>query len=200
MQDSRQAQSITGNPNVVVGLFHHRDKAEAALSDLQTAGFTTADIGVAARTEGEEWAEYHNLANDPASNAGSGAAAGAAAGAGVGGLWALGIAAGMLPAIGPAIAGGILASLVASAAAGAAAGGVLGGLIGLGMPEADAQYYEEEFKRGRILVTVRTATRAAEARQIMRAHGAYDVEQREDRASMPTSGPTSTLGSTTPRI
>jgi uncharacterized protein (TIGR02271 family) len=103
-----------------------------------------------------------------------GAAAGVATGAGIGALWALGIAAGMLPAIGPVIAGGLLASVLASAAGGAAAAGIIGALIGLGIPEEDARYYEEEFKAGRTLVTVKANGRYDEALAVIRRHGGYN--------------------------
>lgn len=172
--------SFSGRPTLVVGLFHHREKAEAALAELQAAGFATADIGVAAMTGTGQWPEYHSVPEAEAANIGSGAATGAAVGAGLGGLWALGIAAGMMPAVGPVIAGGILGSLLVSAAAGAAAGGIVGGLVGLGVSEEDANFYNDELKRGRIVVSVRTATRFDEARRIMADHGAYDVERRTD--------------------
>jgi len=94
---------------------------------------------------------------------------------GVGGLWAVGIAAGVLPAIGPAIAGGILASILASAATGAVAGGVIGALLGIGVPEDEAKYYDEEFRSGRTIVTVRAENRFDEAQDVLRRHGAYDV-------------------------
>ena len=163
----------------VVGVFHNQDKADAAVNELYEAGFTPDQIGVVARTDtaSGEWRQPAE-AEQEESAAEEAAVGGAAIGAGVGGLWALGIAAGALPAIGPAIAGGVLASLFASAALGAAAGGLIGALVGLGIPEEEAQYYEEEFRAGKILVTVRDDSRVEEARAILLSHGAVGVDGR----------------------
>jgi hypothetical protein len=173
------------NTRAVVGVFHNQDKADAAVADLYDAGFTHDQIGVVARTDtgSGDWSdptarEATVDIDDDGTGAEEGAVAGAAVGAGVGGLWALGIAAGALPAIGPVVAGGVLASLLASAALGAAAGGLVGALIGLGVPEEEAQYYEEEFRSGRILVTVRANGREEEAREILLSHGAVGVDGR----------------------
>jgi len=106
----------------------------------------------------------------------------------VGALWALGIAANILPGIGPVVSGGILGSILASAAGGAAVAGVVGALVGLGIPEEDAQYYEGEFKSGRILVTVKADGRYDEAWAILHRHGAYN------RETAGTATATSTVG------
>ena len=170
----------------VVGVFHNQEKADAAVEELYDSGFSHDQIGVVARSDvgTGDWSDPTTRtggavdADHDGSGAEEGAVAGAAVGAGVGGLWALGIAAGALPAIGPVIAGGILASLLASAALGAAAGGLVGALVGLGVPEEEAQYYEEEFRSGRILVTVRANGRVEEAREILLSHGAVGVDGR----------------------
>jgi hypothetical protein len=176
--NQRPSPSQTTLRDTVVGVFYNREKAEAAFEDLRSAGFANEDIGVLSRTDNSSWTDYGptNTAKDPGTAAADGVATGALAGAGIGGLWALGIAAGALPAIGPVIAGGILASIVSSAVAGAAAGGVVGGLIGLGISEDDARYYEREVISGRIVLTVRAGSRHREAASILRAHGAYNIE------------------------
>lgn len=175
---------------VAIGVFQHRDKAEAAVDDLRNAGFPPEDIGIAAKRTESEWGDYEAAGpgavvareadGDVATDAASGAVAGAATGAGLGGLWALGIAAGLLPAIGPVVAGGLLGSILASAAAGAAAGGLLGALVGLGFSDEEARYYEGEFHSGRTIVTVRTRGRYDEAVRILWAHGAFDMSRRPD--------------------
>jgi hypothetical protein len=48
----------------------------------------------------------------------------------------------------------------------------------LGIPEEEARFYEGEFHLGRTLVTVQAPGRYEEARDILRRHGAYDVESR----------------------
>ena len=82
-------------------------------------------------------------------------------------MWGLAVAAGILPGIGPAIAGGTLAAVLSSAAVGAAAAGLGGALIGLGIADEDAEFYENEVRSGRVLVTVRAGERADTARAIL---------------------------------
>lgn len=161
----------------IVGVFANREKAEAALADLQSAGFRTDEIGVVARTDHGDWSDCSTeRLNREYTTTADGMTTGAVAGAGFGSLWALGIAAGALPAIGPVVAGGILGSILASAAAGAAAGGIVGGLLAAGVPEAEAGYYEHEVKSGRVVLTVRSGDRNSEALRILRAHSAENIE------------------------
>ena len=77
----------------------------------------------------------------------------------------------LIPVIGPAFAGGILVT-VFSAALGAVTGGMLGALVTLGVPEEHARHYEEEFKAGRTIVTVKTEDQHQEVLDIMYHHGA----------------------------
>lgn len=170
----------THNQISAVGVFQDRAMAQQAVYELKRKGFTDEQIGVVAKHE-EDMPKGGNY--ETGSNAGTGAGVGAATGLGVGGLWGLGIIAGALPAIGPAIAGGVLASILTSAAAGAAAGGLIGALVGLGIPEDEAEYYEEEFKKGGIIVTVRTDDRYDEARSVLQQFGAYDVHSQRDHGT-----------------
>lgn len=158
----------------VVGVFHNQREAQEAIRDLKAAGFTDNDIGLISHHDDGDHA--HTVHDEHGNKAGEGAAVGAATGAGVGALWAVGIAAGMLPAIGPVVAGGVLGSVLASAAGGAVAAGIAGALAGLGIPEEEADYYENEFSAGRTLVTVKGSTRRDEAWSILQRHGAYDIE------------------------
>jgi hypothetical protein len=153
---------------VAVGAFESRDKAEAAIAELENAGFPGSEIGIAARAEQGEWTEFQPAEADPAENR-------TLEGAGTGSRWALGIAAGMLPALGPVIAGGLLASILASAATGAAAGGLAGSLIGLGLSDESARTFEAEFARGRVIVVVRGGDRFDQASRIMLSQGAIEV-------------------------
>ena len=114
----------------------------------------------------------------------SGAAAGAVTGGVVGG--AAGLAASLMglaiPGIGPIIAAGPIVSLLTGAGVGAVAGGLIGGLTDMGVSETDAAYYAEAVRRGGALVTVRTDdARAERAAEVMRAHGAVDIERRVER-------------------
>jgi hypothetical protein len=162
----------TNNPefSTAVGVFDDRADAQRAVNELRRMGFSDDRIGVAYQDEAE--GTRATPASHEESKAGTGAAAGAAAGAGVGALWGIGIAAGMLPAIGPVIAGGTLAAVLASAATGAAATGLAGALIGLGIPDEDAEYYEEEFKRGRTIVSVDAGMSYDEVMDVLRRYGA----------------------------
>lgn len=149
----------------IVGVFHDRANATAAVRDLRDAGFDESQIGVISRHE----TKRTGLENDPTGTrweegTGIGAAAGAATGLGLG----VAVAAGLIPAVGPVIAGGTLMALLASAGAGAATGTVVGGLIGLGIPEDEAADYQTEVTAGRTLVTVSAGTRVSEALEILR--------------------------------
>ena len=115
---------------------------------------------------------------------GSNAAAGAVTGGVVGG--AAGLAASLMglaiPGIGPIIAAGPIVSLLTGAGVGAVAGGLIGGLTDMGVSRSDAEYYAEAVRRGGALVTVRADdARAERAAEIMRNHGAIDIERRAER-------------------
>ena len=114
----------------------------------------------------------------------SNAAAGAVTGGVVGG--AAGLAASLMglaiPGIGPIIAAGPIVSLLTGAGVGAVAGGLIGGLTDMGVSRGDAEYYAEAVRRGGALVTVRADdARAERAAEIMRNHGAVDIERRAER-------------------
>ncbi len=89
----------------------------------------------------------------------------------------VGIGALLIPGIGPIVAAGALATTLGGAALGAAAGGLLGALVGLGIPEEDAQGYEESVRQGSILLTVTTDSdeQAQAARAIFDQQGGGSV-------------------------
>lgn len=144
---------------VVAGVFEYEKDAQDAIRDLKAAGFGETHIGVAAPSSDETAVFTDSSAKT--------AAAGAVIGLSTGALWGLGIIAGVLPGIGPAIAGGTLAAVLSSATVGAATGGLGGALVGLGIADEDAEYYENQFKAGRIVVTVQAGERPDTARAIM---------------------------------
>lgn len=156
-----------------VGVFEDRTQAQRVIQELKRVGFTESQIGMTGRHDVDA-----AVGEDVETYAAEGGMTGLAAGAGVGALWGLGIVAGLLPAIGPAIAGGTLAAILSSAAAGAAAAGLAGTLIGLGIPKDEAEYYEEELKAGRFVVTVHAGDRYDEAVAILRQFGSYDALNR----------------------
>jgi uncharacterized protein (TIGR02271 family) len=159
--------------STVVGVFESREPAERAIDALQRAGFRPDQIGFAMRGGGDVPAGAVDTFE------GSNAGAGAATGAILGGL--LGAAAALLiPGIGPVLAVGTLGGAVLTGAvAGGALGALAGALIGMGVPAEEAEYYQGEFESGRAIVTVKAETRAAEAEEILRRFGAYDVNSRQ---------------------
>ena len=159
----------------VIGVFDDRTQAQQAIRELRLAGFREDQIGMTAR---HDLPDSGDVVDGEESYAAEGGAAGLAAGAGLGVLWGLGVVAGVMPAVGPAIAAGTLAAILSSAAAGAAVAGVAGTLIGLGIPRDEAEYYESEFRAGRVIVSVRVDGRQSEAAAVMRRFGGHDMHSR----------------------
>lgn len=156
----------------VVGVFEDRRNAEQAYDEIRALGFTDDHIGFIVRRG--EGAAGTGMMEDTAGNAGEGAVTGAVVGGLIGAAAAL-----LLPGIGPVIAGGVLATALGGAAVGAAAGGLLGALVGMGVPEEEARYYQTEFESGRTIMTVAAGNRYDEVYDVMRRHGAWDVNTRQ---------------------
>jgi len=157
--------------HAIAAVFETRARADRAIQDLKAAGFDDDHIGMVYRnTEGET---VKTGAADE-TYAEEGAVAGAAAGVAGGALVGAGIAAGVIPVIGPVLAIGTLGTILLNAAGGAAIVGLTGALIGWGIPEEDAEFYENEVKSGRYLVTVDANGRAVEAREAMHRRGGFD--------------------------
>jgi hypothetical protein len=165
--------------DLAVGLFDDRDDAQDAINALRDAGFDAASISVVARDRDVQG----RLAEDTGTEAGEAAATGAVAGGVLGGLagWLVGIGALAIPGVGPIVAAGPLAAALGGMAIGAAGGGIIGALTGAGIPDEEARYYDEGFRRGGILVTVRSPGRYGEAMSIMREYGARDTTASTDR-------------------
>ncbi len=171
----------------VVGVFEDRQKANEAVSELLSVGFRQDQIGVAMRqAPGESGTAATAYSTDDAesSHTGTGVIAGALTGLGLGALAGMGVLAGVIPVVGPAIAAGTLGVILSNAAAGAGIAGLAGALIGAGVPEHEAKYYGEEFEAGRTIVTVTSDGPADQATAILRRHGAYDVSNRREAASV----------------
>lgn len=157
--------------NAVVGVFETKARADQAIEDLKAAGFDDDKIGMVYRDADGQTVKT-GAADDTMAE--EGAVAGAVAGAATGALVGAGIIAGVIPVIGPILALGTLGTVLANAAGGAAIIGLTGALIGWGIPEEDAEYYENEVKAGRYLVTVDANGRAIEAREALHRRGGYD--------------------------
>lgn len=167
----------------IVGSFDNFNEAHQVANDLRAAGFLDSDISIVANDVAGEYREDPRVA--PVKEAETSATAkGAVTGAVVGG--GAGLAASLaglaIPGIGPIIAAGPIVATLAGAGTGAVAGGLIGGLVDLGVPESEAQYYAESVRRGGALVTVRAdEARADQVTDIMRDHGAVDIEGRVER-------------------
>ena len=173
----KQPQERMTTRSHYVGVFDDRNDAELAARDLREHGFRDDRIGYAWRDDsGTTHAEGNKSGPLAASGAGTGVVLGGIIGAG---------AALLIPGIGPVVSGGILATALAGgvtgAVAGAVAGGVTGALLGLGIPEHEAKYYDEQFRDGRTLMTVRADDRYNEASDIVRRRRGYDYETRSER-------------------
>ena len=166
---------------VAVGLFHDAEQARDAINALKDAGFSGNDISLLMPDRGEA----REMAQETGTKAGEGAATGLVAGGVLGGLagWLVGVGALAIPAVGPFIAAGAFATALGGAAIGAGVGAIAGALVGMGIPEEEAKYYEQEVRGGRTLLAVRAGDRMEEADELLHRYGAYDVEHR-DRAAM----------------
>lgn len=158
---------------LVTGLFASRSSAEYASEELLKAGFSAEDISLlmSETTRGREFGMKEGT------KAPEGVAAGVTIGGVIGaiaaGLAAVGTIA--IPGISLVAAGPVLATL-GGLGAGAAAGGLTGALVGLGIPEHEAKFYDEEVQQGGILLGVYAHDdRARLARDILNAAGAEKV-------------------------
>jgi uncharacterized protein YcfJ len=173
--------------DTVVAVFDERDDAQDAINALRDNGFMADDISILARDRDVAG----KLADDTGTEAATGAATGAVAGGLLGGAagWLLGIGALAIPGIGPIIAAGPLAAAIGGAAIGATTGGIIGALTGAGIPEDEAKYYDTEFKRGGIVVTVQARGRYDEARSILRENGGRDTTSDSEYATWNDTSP-----------
>jgi sporulation protein YlmC with PRC-barrel domain len=165
----------TPRPTSVYGVYSDRDEVEKAVDRLRKDGVLSNDISVVFpdRDMNKEFALEKNT------KAPEGAMAGGGTGLVVGGAlgWLVGIGTLAIPGVGPLLAAGPIVAALAGAGVGGAVGGIAGGLIGLGLPEIEAKRYEEEIKRGRILISVHCdSVRSAQAaRKLLDDSGAKDV-------------------------
>ncbi|PZE20681.1 general stress protein [Paenibacillus xerothermodurans] len=136
----------------IVGVFRTEEQAIQAIEGLKRQGYRSDEISVI--TKNRE--DMENLEMETGSKAPEGVATGAAAGGMLGG--AAGLLAGLgllaVPGVGPILAAGPIATTLTGVAVGAGAGGLVGGLIGLGIPEEEANRYNDYVNEGNILVMV----------------------------------------------
>lgn len=145
----------------VIGVFRNRSDADRAVEELRQKGFGR---------------EVSLIARDDRQGGGGGTVAeGVVTGGTLGGLAGLLAGAGALaiPGVGPILAAGP----IAGALTGAATGGLAGGLIDWGIPEERGRFYEQKVREGNLVAMVKSSDpKVNEAADIMRRHGAQDVE------------------------
>ena len=159
---------------LVTGLFKARSSAERAVEDLVAHGWSRDDISLlmSDATQGREFGLA--MATKAPEGAATGGTIGGVLGAIAAGLVATGVLA--VPGLALVAAGPIVATL-AGLGAGAAAGGATGALIGLGIPEHEARFFNDELEHGGILIGVYTHDdRAGQARKVLEAAGADKVK------------------------
>lgn len=167
----------------VFGIFTDWDQAHRAIDRLHDAGFDARETNVVgphgltdAATDTDSTRYFSGTSHGSQED---GATVGAVAGAAFGGAagWALGLTLLAIPGVGPImVAGPILAGL-AGFLAGGATGGFIGGLTGMGVPESQANLYQEHVSQGRVVVSVPHTDQAAEARTLMESAGAIETHQ-----------------------
>jgi hypothetical protein len=167
--------------HAVAAVFEDQAHARAALDALRDAGFGPDEVGVAARRpeEARDRVEDSGPIVDPDPT--EGILAGGLVGGVVG--WLAGIATFAVPGAGAIFAAGALAAAVSGAGAGAAIGGLIDSLTGAGVPSEHADWYQERLAAGSALVTVRSAERRAEAREILRRHGGREYTEADSARS-----------------
>jgi len=141
----------------LTGTFSDRDSAEGAYNSLTSRGYSQDDVNLLMSDDTRK--KY--FANDTKSGLGSKAVEGAGAGVAIGGtvgaaILASIVAAGTtlaIPGLGIVIAGPIAAA-IAGAGAGGLTGGIIGALVGAGIPEDRAKLYDEDIRKGRIVMGV----------------------------------------------
>jgi hypothetical protein len=153
--------------DLVIGVFEQEAQAEQAVSALWRAGFAPDRIDMANRRMGVvPGTPRLQFQKDAAEGATAGAVAGAASGAVAGA-----VAGSLLPGVGTVIGG------VGGAALGAAGGTFLGPFVAMDVAEEDANHYSNAIDQGRTLVIVRQIGRCDEAREILRAHGGFELAE-----------------------
>jgi hypothetical protein len=173
----------------VYGTSSTRALAESVVHELQTSGFSLADVSVLF-PDRETTREF---AIDHATHAPDGAVIGATAGSAIGGTFGLlaSIGAIAIPGVGPFIAAGPLLAALSAGVAGAAVGSIAGALVGLGIKEAHAHHYQRRLESGAILIAVHGdhIKRLERARKILERCGLDDVSASFDavkREKFPT--------------
>jgi uncharacterized protein YjbJ (UPF0337 family) len=140
----------------VTGTFRDSEGAERAYASLTDRGYSHDDLSLLMSDETRMKYFDDDVKSDLGAKAMKGAGAGGAIGGAIGAILAGLVAVGTsiaIPGLGITIAGPIAAAL-AGAGAGGLTGGVIGALVGAGIPEDRAKLYEEDIRKGGIVMGV----------------------------------------------
>ena len=166
---------MTEKKTAVFGLYSSVERAERAVDELVSAGFSNDDVSVLMADNQSS----KDFAHEKQTKAPEGTTTGVAAGGTIGGTLGLlaGIGALAIPGVGPFIAAGPIVATLAGVGAGGALGGTAGALIGLGIPEYQAKRYEGRMRKGGILLSVHADDHdwVGKGKQILEQTGAEDI-------------------------
>jgi hypothetical protein len=163
----------------IIGFYDDRVHAEEAARALIEAGIDRDSVSLVARDVAEgvpKFVEVQEKTTD-GSTLGENVAGGAAVG-GIAG-YLLGIATLTIPGLGALVAFGPIVGLLAGATAGAAGGGIIGAIKDAGVPDDEADFYQEGLRRGGSVVLVDAREDESDRiRDILERHGAADIDER----------------------
>ncbi len=179
---------MTEKKTAVFGLYSSVERAERAVDELVSAGFSNDDVSVLmADNQGSK-----DFAHEKQTKAPEGTTTGVAAGGTIGGTLGLlaGIGALAIPGVGPFIAAGPIMGALAGLGVGGAVGGLVGALVGMGIPEYEAKRYEGRVKDGGVLLSVHcnTSDEITRAKDLLKRTGADDIASAGEEAVGATSG------------
>lgn len=163
----------------VVGLYDDLATANNAVAELLREGIAPGQINILSRTvEGHPGhLEHPRHAAHVMDKGLDGAGGGALVGGGIGLLASLTALA--IPGLGPFIAAGPILAAITGAGLGALGGGLVGLSVGLGVDEAEAEYYAEGIERGGTIVSVTVPEeQVITVENIMNTTGLVDLEER----------------------
>jgi hypothetical protein len=140
----------------VTAIFENKTKAIHAINHLETIGYNHDSISLLVSEN--SWNSKEDIKIQENSKAPEGTAIGATTGGIAAGVVAGLTATGAVALTGGAglLAAGPLVAAFAGAGAGGAAGGIVGGLVGMGIPEVEAKFVDEELGHGHVLVGIET--------------------------------------------
>lgn len=170
----------------MLGMFKDQKDSENAIAALKDMGYNPKDMSIIMRDVREAQA----TAQSTGVSIGEGVATGATTGAVVGAITGLliGIGAVTIPGLGAVLIGGPIATALGltgaaattttGAVGGALAGGLIGALVELGLPQEQAQRYEEVIRGGGILLAVPVReNRTGEVHDALAKYNAADIRE-----------------------